>query len=142
VLATALTGLAVTDEVLRRLHARGFQDVRTSHGFVLQHLVLGPLPVGALARRMDVSQQAASKVSGELERHGYLVRAPDPRVRRIGLSPRGEAVVATGREVRAELAGELAERVGAARLEATQLEVLDAVGGAEAVRERRVPPVR
>jgi DNA-binding MarR family transcriptional regulator len=148
VVATTLTGLALNDETLRRLHRRGFEDLRTSHGFVFQHLVAGPLPVGALARRMGVSQQAASKATGELERLGYLERVQDPadgRVRRIGLAARGEAAVRAGRDVRVELATELAASVGEARLEAmraTLVDVLTAVGGAEAVRARRVPGIR
>jgi DNA-binding MarR family transcriptional regulator len=148
VTAATLTGLALNDAALQRLHARGFPDLRTSHGFVFQHLVAGPLPVGALAARMGVSQQAASKATGELERLGYLARAPhatDRRVRRIGLTPRGEAAVEAGRAIRAELAGELAERLGAERLDAMRaalVEVLTAVGGADAVRARRVPGVR
>jgi len=148
VLAVTLTGLALDAEVLRRLHARGFSDVRTSHGFVFQHLVGGPLPVGALARRMGVSQQAASKAVRELERLGYLERTGDPadgRIRQVALSRRGSAVVQAGRDVRAELAGELAARLGRGRVEAmrgTLLELLDAVGGTAAVRARRVPLVR
>jgi DNA-binding MarR family transcriptional regulator len=148
VLAATLTGLAVNDAVLRRIHAAGFPDLRTSHGFLFQHLVAGPLPIGALARRMGVSQQAASKAAGELERLGYLARSPDPadgRVRRIGLSARGEAALRAGREARAALAAELAAHVGDDRLEAMRgalLDVLDALGGAEAVRGRRVPGVR
>jgi DNA-binding MarR family transcriptional regulator len=145
VLATTLTGLALNAEVLRRVHAAGFADVRTSHGFVFQHLVAGPLPVGALARRMGVSQQAASKAAGELVRLGYLEREPDPadgRVRRLTLSARGRAAVQAGRDARAALGAELAANLGPRRLEAMRaalLEVLDSVGGAEAVRARRVP---
>jgi len=59
---------------------------------VFQHLVPGALPVGELARRMAVSQQAASKAAAELERFGYLERTPDPgdaRVRRLALSGGG-----------------------------------------------------
>ncbi len=99
VLAALFAGLALNEQVTARLHAAGFDDVRFSHGFVFQHLVPGPLPVGELARRMEVSQQAASKAAAELERLGYLERTPDPadaRVRRLGLSARGRAAVAAG----------------------------------------------
>ena len=72
---------------------------------MFQHLVPGPLPVGALARRMGVSQQAASKAAAELERLGYLERSADPadgaRAPARRSSPRGEAAVRAGREVRA-----------------------------------------
>ena len=81
VLAALFAGLALNERVTERLHAAGFDDVRFSHGFVFQHLVPGPLAVGALARRMGVSQQAASKAAAELERLGYVERAPDPPTR-------------------------------------------------------------
>lgn len=115
---------------------------------MFQHLVPGPLPVGALARRMGVSQQAASKAAAELERLGYLARFADPgdgRIRRIGLSARGEAAIEAGRAARAALAAELAGRVGEERLEAMRkalVDFLDAAGGFEAVRGRRVPGIR
>ncbi len=148
VLAALFAGLALNERVTARLHAGGFDDVRFSHGFVFQHLVPGPLPVGELARRMDVSQQAASKAAGELERLGYLERTPDPadaRVRRLGLSERGRAAVAAGREARAAVAAELEAALGAPRarrLRRDLLAALEAAGGLKAVRARRVPPVR
>ena len=148
VLAALFAGLALNEQVTDRLHADGFGDLRFSHGFVFQHLVPGPLPVGELARRMGVSQQAASKAAGELERLGYLERTPDPadaRVRRLGLSAHGRAAVAAGRAARATVAAELDAALGArraARLRADLTAALAAAGGLDAVRARRVPPVR
>ena len=148
VLAALFAGLALNERVTERLHAAGFADLRFSHGFVFQHLVPGPLAVGDLARRMDVSQQAASKAAAELERLGYLERTPDPadaRVRRLGLSARGRAAVAAGREARAAVADELGAALGAQRAEALRRALLDALaaaGGLDAVRARRVPLVR
>ena len=116
---------------------------------MFQHLVPGPLPVGELARRMGVSQQAASKAAAELERLGYLERSPDPadaRVRRLALSARGREAVAAGRDARARGRGRAgASRSGprrAAALRRALLDALEAAGGVEAVRARRVPPIR
>ena len=134
--------------VAERLGEAGFGDVRASHGFLFQHLVPGPLPVGELARRMGVSQQAASKSAAELETLGYLERTPDPgdaRVRRLGLSARGRAAIVAGRAAREAVSGELAAALGAERvavLRATLIDALEAAGGIEAVRGRRVPPLR
>ena len=141
VLAALFAGLALNERVTERLHTDGFDDVRFSHGFVFQHLVPGPLAVGELARRMGVSQQAASKAAAELERLGYVERAPDPadaRVRRLALSARGRAARAA---VADELAGVLGPR-RAETLRRTLLDALAAAGGLDAVRARRVPPVR
>jgi DNA-binding MarR family transcriptional regulator len=148
VIAALLCGLALNEDVMARLAARGHPALRFSHGFVFQHLVDGPLPIGALARRMRVTQQAASKAVRELEGLGYVERTPDPgdgRVRRVGLSARGEAAVLATRAARAELAAELAQRLGADRAERLRtdlLATLEAGGGLAAVRARRVPPLR
>ena len=145
VTALHLAGLALTTEALNRLHAAGHSDLRISHGFVVQHLVEGPVRVGDLATRMGVTQQAASKAVAELAALGYLERGADPddaRVRRIGLSARGRAAVAVTRAVRADIERELAAALGADRVEAarrTSLDALEWAGGADAVRARRVP---
>ena len=49
VTAVHLSGLALVAEALRRLHEAGFPDLRTSHGFVIQHVVDGPRPSGEMA---------------------------------------------------------------------------------------------
>jgi DNA-binding MarR family transcriptional regulator len=145
VTAVHLGGLALVAESLRRLHAAGFPDLRTSHGFVIQHVVEGPRTAGEMARRMGISQQGASKAVGELVRLGYLERAPAPgdaRVRLVGLSARGWEAVRTTRRLRAEVEAELVEVLGpdrAAALHGAALAALEWAGGAAAVRERRVP---
>ena len=132
-LAAMLAGLAMAEEVERRLAKAGFGDARLSHGFVFQHLLREPLTVGALARAMGVSQQRASKAASELEGLGYVRRevdAGDARVRRLVLTERGHAVVA-----------ELCQRLGARRVSAAERvlrEVLTEMGAEEAVRTRRV----
>jgi DNA-binding MarR family transcriptional regulator len=146
--ALYLSGLALTTEALRRLHDAGHPDLRISHGFVVQHLVEGPVRIGDLAARMGVTQQAASKVVAELEGLGYLERGVDPgdgRVRRVGLSTRGTDAVARTRAVRADIERELAAVVGADRVAVVRRTALDALewaGGADAVRARRVPTPR
>jgi DNA-binding MarR family transcriptional regulator len=148
VAVTLLCGLALNEDVMQRLRERGHGELRFSHGFVVQHLLGGPVAVGELARRMGVSQQAASKATAELESLGYVERLPDPddgRVRRVGLSERGREAVEDTRAARAEVANLLADRLGARRVQNLRrglLDALEAAGGMEAVRARRVPPVR
>jgi DNA-binding MarR family transcriptional regulator len=143
-LASLFAGWAMADEIQRRLAADGFDDARFADGFVFQHLVEGPVTIGALAERLGVSQQAASKAVADLERRGYVARAADPddaRARLVALTPRGDAVIAAARRHRGALAGELAERLGPRRVDAARrvlLDVVDALGAEPAVRGRRV----
>ena len=144
VTAVHLAGLALNAEALRRVHAAGHPEIRVSHGFVVQHVVEGPRPIGEIAERMGVTQQAASKAVAELERLGYLERASDARdarVRLVRLSARGAAVVEDTRRIRAEMEQELADALGAGRaaaLRSAAQAALDWAGGGEAVRARRV----
>jgi len=143
-LAAMLVGLALAEDVQRRLAADGFADARFGHGFVFQHLVAGPLPIGDLARAMDVTQQRASKATAELEALGYVRREPDPadaRVRRIALTERGQAVIEASRRARASILDDLRARLGAERVEAAEellREVLRETGADAAVSARRV----
>ena len=143
-LASLFAGWALADEVQRRLAADGHGDLRFADGFVFQHLVAGPLPIGALAERLGVTQQAASKSVADLERRGYVARTPDPadaRARLVALTDRGRAAIEGGRRHRAEIADELAQRFGPRRVEAARrvlTETIAALGGDPAVRGRRV----
>lgn len=146
--AVFLSGLALNEEAVRRLHARGHEGLRTRHGYVIQHVVEGPIPIGELAARLGVTQQAASKTAGELEQLGYLERTADPadaRVRLVGLTKRGSAAVAETRKIRAEIEAELSAALGPRRTAALKAAAIDALtwaGGLDAVRGRRVPEPR
>jgi DNA-binding MarR family transcriptional regulator len=145
-LAALFAGWALADEVQRRIAADGMDDLRFADGVVFQHLVAGPRTVGALAERLGVTQQAASKAVVDLERRGYVRRDADPddgRARQVALTGRGEAAIAAGRRHRAAVEAELAERLGPQRVEEarrTLVDALEAFGGATAVRGRRVRP--
>jgi DNA-binding MarR family transcriptional regulator len=145
-LAALFAGWALADELQRRIEADGLGRPRMADGVVFQHLVPGPLAIGELAARMGVSQQAASKAVADLERRGYVRRQADPddgRARHAALTARGDAAIAAGRRHRAALEAELAARLGPARIEEARrvlLDILEALGGAAAVRGRRVRP--
>jgi DNA-binding MarR family transcriptional regulator len=145
-LAALFVGWALADEVQRRIAADGLADLRMADGVLFQHLVAGPRTIGSLAERLGVTQQAASKAVADLERRGYVRREADPadgRARRVALTARGEAAIAAGRRHRAALEAELADRLGPRRVESarrTLVEILEALGGSDAVRRRRVRP--
>jgi DNA-binding MarR family transcriptional regulator len=145
-IASLVAGWAMADEIQRRLAADGLADLRFADGFVVQHLVEGPVTIGALAERLGVTQQAASKSVADLERRGYVERTADPddrRARLVALTARGDAAIAGARRHRAALTGELAEQLGSRRAESARrllLDVVDALGAEPAVRGRRVRP--
>ena len=147
-LAALFAGWAMADEVQRRIAADGMGDLRFADGVVFQHLVPGPIPIGTLAERLGVTQQAASKAVADLEKRGYVERAAgaaDGRVRHVSLTERGRAAIEAGRRHRAALQDELAEKLGPRRAEAARRLLADVaaeLGAGAAVRGRRVRPPR
>jgi DNA-binding MarR family transcriptional regulator len=141
-------GYAYVEKVQAELAKAGFDTLRFSHGFVIQHLIDAERTIGELATRMDVTQQAASKVVLELEQMGYLERvtAPDDaRVRYVRLSRRGTDAVAAARRVRARLEQKLIAKHGqnaVARCRGVLADVLESLGGVPRVRARRVASPR
>ena len=139
-------GQAAAEEVQRALEHGGFGDLRFSQGYLMQHLIDAEPTVGDLAARLDITQQGASKAIAELERGGYAERVGDPvdlRIRRVRLTGRGRAVVEASPAARRRLEERLAECHGAGRVAAARVllaEILDGLGGAEAVGRRDVRP--
>ncbi|MEV7099430.1 MarR family transcriptional regulator [Amycolatopsis sp. NPDC051045] len=147
-LTALFAGWAMTDEVQRRLAGQGFGDLRFNDGVVLQHVLAAPLSITALAERMGVTQQAASKAVADLERRGLLRREPGPsdaRTKLLHLTEHAQNAVEATRALRHELQDELekeygTERVGDAR--ALLASIIGRCGGDDAIRARRVRPPR
>jgi DNA-binding MarR family transcriptional regulator len=107
---------SVRRRMLGRLHELGFDDLDAAHLNVFQF----PGPQGArpseLATRLRMSRQALNYLLGELERRGYLERradAEDQRSKRIALTGRGEAVLATMRETVEQVERDWTRELGA-----------------------------
>jgi DNA-binding MarR family transcriptional regulator len=144
-LSLALAG-GLTGRMREQLTAAGFDDVRDSHGYVVQGLLAGDTTVTALAARLGVSAQAVSKSVTELERAGYLRRgrdAEDRRARPLRLTARGEALVDASRRARQAVARDLARWLGT-RDEAELIRLLqhaaEHYGGLDALTSRRLRP--
>jgi DNA-binding MarR family transcriptional regulator len=141
-------GNAAAARVQAELEAAGFTGLRSSHGYLFQHLVEAEPTIGELAALMRMTQQAVSKTVAELEGLGYVERVPDARdgrIRRIRLTARGTDAINAARRSRAGLDELVRARFGDDRLaeaRAVLAEVLDALGGVEEVRLRRVRPPR
>jgi DNA-binding MarR family transcriptional regulator len=147
-LTALFAGWAMTDEVQRRLTAQGYGDLRFNDGVVIQHVLAAPLSITALAERMGVTQQAASKAVADLERRGLLRREPDPadaRTKLLHLTEHAHHAVEAARTSRTELQDELEREYGAERIadaRALLAAVIGRFGGDDAIRARRVRPPR
>jgi DNA-binding MarR family transcriptional regulator len=145
-LLALFAGWAMTETVRRRMVADGFGEVRFNDGVVIQHLVAGPLSITALAQRMGVSQQAASKTVADMRGRGLLARrrsADDARVTLLELTDRAHTAIAAARTHRAALDAALTEELGVARIaetRATLAAILTRLDADESIRNRRVRP--
>jgi DNA-binding MarR family transcriptional regulator len=136
-------GLRVNELVMARTIRAGFTGVRESHGYVIQHVIESDRTITELAKRMEVTQQAASKIVAELIHLGILeaVPAKDRRAKRIRLSHRGWSCVKLGRRVREQITSRLIAAVGREACEqakSTLVTCLRALGGIERIRSRRI----
>lgn len=146
-LAVLFASRAMTDEIERRLADDGFDDLRISDRPLFQHLLDGPLMIGALAGRLGITQQATSKAVADLEDRGYVVRqehTTDGRSRLAALTPKGRRVIEADGRHRADLEHELRQRLGSRRIgpvRGTLLAVVDALGVERPNRGRRFRPL-
>jgi DNA-binding MarR family transcriptional regulator len=136
-------GLRVNEMVKERAAAAGFPDLRDSHGYLIQHLIESGRSISELARRMEVTQQAASKAVAELAGLGVLEMAPgaDRRVREVRLSKRGWAAVRFARRRRRQIERRIVRAVGAEeyqRAKSILMAGLEAAGARERIRARRI----
>ncbi|WIX89733.1 MarR family transcriptional regulator [Amycolatopsis sp. DG1A-15b] len=147
-LTALFAGWAMTDEVQRRLAGQGFGDLRFNDGVVIQHVLAAPLSITALAERMGITQQAASKAVADLERRGLLRRDPDPadaRTKLLHLTDHALAAVEATRVLRRELQEELVAEYGTERVDdarALLAAIIGRLGDGDAIRARRVRPPR
>lgn len=139
-----LAGSAANDLLLTTIQQGGHPRLRVGHGYIFQLLIDGPKTIGALAEHLGVTQQAASKVVAELTEYGYLTSViceDDRRVRQIALSKLGNEAVEAARTARTELEARLLSTLDPQTLDSARQALaclLDAAGGLEATRRRRV----
>jgi len=136
-------GLRVNELVVTRMTRAGFTNVRESHGYLIQHLIESERSITELARRMEVSQQAASKSVAELVRLGVLEESPnkDRRAKRIRLSAKGWKAVHASRKIRVGIHENLCRTVGersVAHAKRTLITCLDQLGATSRIKGRRL----
>ena len=142
----AALNAATNADVVRRIAAAGHPDLRPAHGYVFQHLIVGPTRITELAKKLGMTMQGASKLVVDLERLGYVERHADPndgRNRIVTLPARGWAGIEAGRAARAAVTAELRGVLGeppAALLLAALQRLAEHNGGLTALLARRLRP--
>jgi DNA-binding MarR family transcriptional regulator len=104
-------------ELVRRSAELGFHDVRPRHGAVMAYLDEDGIRPSELARLSGRNKQTVGAILDELERIGYLRRAPDPADRRARLvvpTERGRELMRVSDRVMADIEAECAALLGAA----------------------------
>lgn len=108
----------VVDAVQDGVAARGYGDLRPSHGFALARISRGAATVVDVAAELGVTKQAASQLVASLVERGYVVRAPHPddaRAWALTLSARGWAATRAADAAVADLVTGWRRDLGAAR---------------------------
>jgi DNA-binding MarR family transcriptional regulator len=114
------------------LRQAGYEDLGLADLAVFQF----PTPEGArptdLADRALMTKQAVNRIIRHLEESGYLRLEPaasDHRARVVRLTARGQRVLATIRELHAEIEAEWADRIGRHQLTALRRTMTDLIEG-------------
>jgi DNA-binding MarR family transcriptional regulator len=101
-------------EMASRLAALGYDDYRRSDAFAMRLLASGPHALGAFARPLGRSRQAARKIVTGLVERGFVSLEADPvdaRRRRVQLTTSGEEYARVVTETLAALNHELSQKV-------------------------------
>jgi DNA-binding MarR family transcriptional regulator len=107
---------SIVEEMRGRVADAGYGDVRPAHGCVFRFVdrTTGSR-LTELAEGSGLTKQAVGEAVTDLERLGYVERAPDAadgRAKLIRLTERGLAASQTAERLFAEIEAEWAERVG------------------------------
>jgi DNA-binding MarR family transcriptional regulator len=89
------TAHRLVDELVSRLAAAGYADIRPAHSRVFENLDPEGTRLTELARRARMTQPSMTELVAGLEASGYLARRPDPtdgRARLVMLTPAGRAL--------------------------------------------------
>jgi len=106
---------AAMDLVNERLADRGFDDLRPAHATVGQHIRDTGSRVTELAELTQLTKPTVTYLVNDLERLGYVERAPDPddgRAKLVRLTRRGRRAQQAGRKIVAEIERDWSRALG------------------------------
>lgn len=101
-----------------RLEAVGYNELRPTHFRLLRYPGLEGVRPTILAQRLGTSKQAVNPLINDLERWGYLQRrtdSTDQRGRVLSLTDRGRELMATIKELHAEIEADWEAELGRRR---------------------------
>ena len=78
-------GRMLTGHAISKVHDAGYPEVRESWLPILQHVEAEGIRSIDLANKLSISKQAANQMVKEIQKQGYLQRAPDPKDKRAQL---------------------------------------------------------
>lgn len=113
--------LAFSAELLSRLHAAGYEDLRAAHLVVFQHIDPDGSRVTDLAAKAQMTKPSMAYLVEHLEDCGYLERSADPtdgRARLVRLTPRGWREIEDALDIIATMERELGEALGDEKISA------------------------
>lgn len=116
-------------ELHNRLADEGHPDIRPGHGCVFRFVDAEGSRLTELAERSGLTKQAVGEVVQDLERLGYVERAPHPtdgRAKIVRLTERGRDGARTAERIFADIEIRWGERVGDERM-ATLRDVLEEI---------------
>ena len=122
----AVTYRALVDGLNNELAGRGYDDLRTVHGFVFQRLAPEGATGSELAEFLDITKQAASQMIDYLEKRGYVERRAHPRDGReklVVLTEKGWACARAAEEILARLELRSAGLLGFERMQAFRVDL-------------------
>ncbi|MBC3192414.1 MarR family transcriptional regulator [Pseudonocardia sp. C8] len=111
---------ALEGRVFRALAEAGFADITPAQARVFQRIGPDGSRLTELAEAAQVTKQTAGFLVDQLERAGYVERAPDPsdaRARLVRITERGAATIPVGAATIAEIEAEWTAHLGAERMQ-------------------------
>lgn len=118
-----------SDRALVKLRERGYPDLTPFHTELISNLDVEGTRISILAERANMSKQAMGQIVNELEKHGIIVRTPDPddgRAALIRFTDAGWDFLRCAYDVKNEIEAEYTAMIGSDGM-ATLRKLLDAI---------------
>lgn len=110
---------SLEDRVFDALRAAGFGDITNAQFKIMQRIGADGTRLTELAESAQVTKQTASFLVDQLEKAGWVERAPDPtdkRARLVRISERGQATIPVATAAVEEVEAEWTEHLGVWRM--------------------------